>query len=240
MLMPQSLFVSYSHKDEKHKDYVVGHLGVAEKQGLLKIWDDRRIQGGGDWRKEIETALIQAKVAILLVSHHSLTSDFILDKEVSTMLCRRDQEGLVVYPIVVRDCDWEAVDWLKAMNLRPEDGKPLALFTLAHRDQVMAGISKEIRGILDDKVATTAPETIEPSPIDDEIDRLTQQTEALSAELGTNRSALNSMFEILAEQHVPIEQLENKLHQIAQRHLELTKLWQSEPLPDNRTATRRI
>lgn len=45
--MPQTLFVSYSHKDEKHKDYVVGHLGIAEKQGLLKTWDDRRIKGGG-------------------------------------------------------------------------------------------------------------------------------------------------------------------------------------------------
>ena len=229
--MTQTLFISYSHKDEKHKDYVVSHLGVAEKQGLLKTWDDRRIKGGGDWRGEIEAALAQAKVAILLVTHHSLTSDFILDDEVSTMLRRRDQEGLVVYPIVIRACDWEAVDWLKAMNLRPEDGKPLALFSLAQRDQVMAGISKEVRGFLDDVAqAATPSEMLDPSPVDDEIDRLAEQMEALSAELGTTKDALNGMFEILAEQkELPVDQLEAKLREIAERHVELTRLWQALP-----------
>ncbi|MEM7045217.1 MAG: toll/interleukin-1 receptor domain-containing protein, partial [Pseudomonadota bacterium] len=204
--MPQTLFISYSHKDEKHKDYVIGQLGVAEQQGLLRTWDDRRIGGGGDWRGEIEAALAEAKVAVLLVSHHFLTSDFILNEEVSTILRRRDRDGVVVYPIVLRGCDWESVDWLKATNLRPKDGKPLARFTLARRDEVMAGISKEIRGLLDDGAAP-APEPVSPSPVDDEIDRLAARTEALSAELGTTRDALNGMFEVLAEQNVPVEQL---------------------------------
>lgn len=229
--MIKTLFVSYNHKDEVFKDYVVSHLGVAKKQGLLNIWDDRRIKGGGDWQKKIKTALAEAKVAILLVSRHSLTSDFILNDEVSTMLRRRDQEDLVIYPIIIRACDWDAVDWLKAMNLRPTDGKPLARFSLDRRDEVMAGISKEIRGLLDDDVdRTTTPEALAPSPVDDEIDRLAQQTESLSAELGTTEEVLNSMFEILADQtSVPVEQLEAKLREIAERHVDLTKLWQALP-----------
>ena len=226
--MPQSLFVSYSHKDEDYKNYVISHLGVAEKQGLLRTWNDRRIKGGGYWREEIETALVESKIAILLISRHALTSDFILNEEVSTLLRRRDQEGLVTYPIVIRACDWDAVEWLKAMNLRPTDGKPLARFSLDRRDEVMAGISREIRGLLDGEVETAAsPETLEPSPVDDEIDRLAQQAENLSAEIGTTRDALNGMFEILAEQNVPVEELEAKLREIAERHIELTKLWQA-------------
>ena len=220
----QTLFVSYSHKDEKHKDYVVDHLKVSEKQGLLKTWNDRQIEGGGDWRKEIESALADAKIAMLLVSHHSLTSDFILDEEVSAMLRRRDQEGLVVYPIIIRACDWGAVGWLKAMHLRPRDGKPLARFSLDRRDEVMAGISKEIRGFLDDNVEpTTSVKELAPSPVDDEIDRLAQQTEALCDELGATEAALNIMLELLVEQDVPAGQLETKLREIAERHVELSK-----------------
>ena len=28
-------------------------------------------------------------------------------------------KGLVILPVIARDCAWEAVDWLKQMNVRP-------------------------------------------------------------------------------------------------------------------------
>ncbi len=148
ILQKPSIFIGYSHKDKHYKDYVVSHLKVAEKQDILETWNDRLCAGGGNWRADIDAALAKAKIAILLVSHHSLTSDFILDEEVSVMLQRREADGLLIYPIVVRACDWAAVAWLKAMNLKPVDGKALALFQPAKRDEIMADISQEIRIIL--------------------------------------------------------------------------------------------
>ncbi|MGB7875532.1 MAG: hypothetical protein WBL25_14200 [Anaerolineales bacterium] len=44
-----SVFISYSHKDEKWKDCLVTHLGVLEQEGILDIWEDRRIEAGDDW-----------------------------------------------------------------------------------------------------------------------------------------------------------------------------------------------
>jgi len=41
-----SVFLSYSHKDEDWKKRLRTHLGVLESQGLLDVWDDRRIEGG--------------------------------------------------------------------------------------------------------------------------------------------------------------------------------------------------
>lgn len=73
-----SVFISYSHKDEAWKDRLVTHLGVLQSQGLLDLWDDRRIGAGQDWHQEIEQAMAAASVAVLLVSADFLTSQFIL------------------------------------------------------------------------------------------------------------------------------------------------------------------
>ena len=63
-----TVFISYSHKDEVWKDRLVTHLGVLQQEGLLDLWDDRRIGAGGNWYQKIEEAIARASVAVLLVS----------------------------------------------------------------------------------------------------------------------------------------------------------------------------
>lgn len=123
--MPQ-IFISYSHQDEKWKDWLKSHLSVLEKQGKLSIWDDRQIQIGDDWLPEIQNALNDAHIAILLISRHFLTSDFILGEEIPKLLQRRKTDGLRLYPLIVSPCSWRQVDWLSAMQGYPKDNKPLA------------------------------------------------------------------------------------------------------------------
>jgi hypothetical protein len=99
-----SIFISYSHKDEpdpvlqpaadRWLTFVTSHLGPAQAHGHLKTWDDRAIEGGGDWRRQIDDALSQCIVCILLVSRHSLTSRFILDVEMKKMLERHRARGV--------------------------------------------------------------------------------------------------------------------------------------------------
>lgn len=55
----------------------------------------------------------------------------------------------------------------------------------------------------------------------------------VSADLGVTRAAVESMFSILKEQNVPIEQLESKLKEIARRHIELTNKLSSQSGMDN-------
>ena len=142
--MTKTLFFSYSHKDEELKDYIVSRLKVAERQGVFDVWNDRRIKGGKDWQTEIDTALDQADIGVLLISKHFLTSDFIMDHKVQSMLQRHADHDVIIYPILISDCTWQNVDWLKAINLRPTDGVPLDSFGEAERDQVMANIASEI------------------------------------------------------------------------------------------------
>ncbi len=72
-----TIFISYSHKDEEWKDRLVTHLGVLERRGTLRVWEDRKIAAGGAWFEEIEDALGKADAAILMISADFLNSEFI-------------------------------------------------------------------------------------------------------------------------------------------------------------------
>jgi tetratricopeptide (TPR) repeat protein len=143
-----TVFISYSHKDEACKDRLVSHLGVLQHEGLFDLWDDRRIGAGEDWEKEIEEAMANANVAILLVSADFLTSKFIRGTEVPTFLKRRDEEGMRIFPIIVKPCAWKQVEWLSRMNLRPKDGKPLSGGNEHQIDTDLATIAEEVAAII--------------------------------------------------------------------------------------------
>lgn len=138
------LFLSYSHKDKKYRTELSAHLKMLERYAEIDAWTDQAIGGGAEWRKEIETAIRAADVCLLLVSQHSLTSDFICNEEVEPFLRRHRR----IYPILVRDCDWKTVDWLKARQIRPEAARPLNTLRPAQRDTEFRRICEEIRGIL--------------------------------------------------------------------------------------------
>jgi len=126
---------------------------VLQHEGLLDLWDDRRIGAGEDWKKEIEEAMAKANVAILLVSRHFLTSKFILEEEVPRLMERRKEEGVWVFPIIAEPCTWKRIKWLSRMNLRPEDGKPLSGGNEHQINSDLAVIAEEVAEKIDSILA---------------------------------------------------------------------------------------
>src|SRR6185295_12602574 len=98
---PLRVFLSYSRIDEAWKDRVSRQLAVLTEEGLLDVWDDRRIAAGADWEAEIRAAMDAADVAILLISADFLNSRFVRESEVPRLLQRRAREGVRVIPILV-------------------------------------------------------------------------------------------------------------------------------------------
>lgn len=141
------LFLSYSHKDEYYRRQVSAHFAVLERHHQFEAWTDRRIKAGTRWREEIAAKLETAELFILLVSQHALTSAFILDQEIEPAI----RSAKRIYPILVRDCDWEAVEWLAALQMRPEGAVPLARMKPAARDAALKAICHEIRGLVSPK-----------------------------------------------------------------------------------------
>jgi len=93
------VFVSYSHKDEKALEQLQRYLHPLERDGLFTAWADTRLQGGDDWKKEIDQALAEASVAVLLISQDFLNSKFITEEEVPRVLAREAVGKMTVLPV---------------------------------------------------------------------------------------------------------------------------------------------
>ena len=80
------IFISYSHKDERWRERVTSQLAVLDSEGLIDLWDDRKIGPGDDWLTQINKQMLNARIAVLLISAPFLTSEFIRKKEVPRYL----------------------------------------------------------------------------------------------------------------------------------------------------------
>ncbi len=138
------VFISYSHEDEKEKDQLLAQLDVLQRAGLIGLWSDDQIGAGADWEAEINQAITQAKVAILLVSANFLTSDFILGKEVPPLLRRCESEGLIIFPVIAKACAWRNIDWLSKMDVRPKNSRPIWSGSASQIDEGLAAIAEEV------------------------------------------------------------------------------------------------
>jgi len=145
-----TIFISYSHKDEFWKDQFMNHLNVLKKEGVFDVWDDRQISPGNDWYQEIQTAIDKARVAVLLISANFLNSEFITNEEVPALLNKRQVKGLTIIPVVISPCSWKFVKWLSKMNLMPTDGQPLS--QNSNQDEILVSIVEKIAETMGIKV----------------------------------------------------------------------------------------
>ena len=144
----KKIFISYSHKDEEWKDRVVKHLQVFQLEGFCRTWDDRQIQVGATWEKEITDQLQSAHAAILLITTDFLISDFIRNKEVPLILERWGKNEIIVFPVIVKPCSWQAIDWLKQMQVFPKDGIPLSKGEPVEIKENLSHLAEKVNGIL--------------------------------------------------------------------------------------------
>ena len=143
------VFLSYNRADEAWKDLQQQQLEVLQWENQLEVWQDRRIGAGDAWLAKIEKAMDEAQVAIFLVSSGFLTSEFIREIEVPRLL-ERWKEGLVVIPVIVRDCPWRKVPWLAGIQCRPGDGEALALMDEPVAEAALARLAEEIADLFGD------------------------------------------------------------------------------------------
>lgn len=104
------IFVAYSHKDEKWLTELDIMAAPLKKYGGLRPFSDKDIKPGEDWRSRITVLLKSAAVAVLLVSRHFLSSNFIMNVELPEILKARKERGLKVVWVLVSHCLWEDTD----------------------------------------------------------------------------------------------------------------------------------
>ena len=148
----RKLFISYSHEDARWLTAIKEQLAVLEAEGLLTICDDSQLEVGEDWFAQLHEQLLSARLGLLLVSAPFLSSKFVRREEIPQLLQRHADGGMRIYPLLVRPCPWEQVQWLARLQLRPQDArrrpKPVIAFEGAARQQVLANVTNEIAELI--------------------------------------------------------------------------------------------
>ncbi len=127
---PDQVFISYAHEDVEWRDEFEGMLAPARAQGLIKLWSDRSIAAGESWSRDIDQALAQSRVGLLLVSDHFLKSQFITNVELARILASARRGGIAIrwVPISASLYDVSPLNDIQACcdPAHPLDGLPPA------------------------------------------------------------------------------------------------------------------
>ncbi|HET8774519.1 MAG TPA: COR domain-containing protein [Thermoanaerobaculia bacterium] len=140
----KSLFLSYSHKDERLRDELETHLKLLQRLDVISVWHDRKILAGTEWDGEIDARLERAKVILLLVSADFLASDYCWSREVKRGMERHEAGEATVIPIMLRSCDWKGAPFEKLQGLPPE---MKAVTSFEDRDVAWTAVASGIRAV---------------------------------------------------------------------------------------------
>lgn len=142
--LPLKLFVSYSHSDEKLRARLATHLVPLEREELIIVWHDHKIEAGVHWEEMIRERLNAADLILLLVSSSFVASSYCYDIEVKRALARDKAGEARVIPVILRPAEWRGLPFGKLQAL-PRDGKPVTSWG-RRSDEAFLEIVQGIRG----------------------------------------------------------------------------------------------
>lgn len=151
---PPTIFVSYSHDDALHLADVRKALGSLKLDGQIDPWVDTRIPAGADWRAEIDKALAEAEMAILLLSQAFLASEFIREVELPALLAAWKGRDFPIFVVVVSSYDDGSVPQLKEIQFVNKPERPLDLLPVGEQKQVWVALEQSIRNTRDQALRT--------------------------------------------------------------------------------------
>lgn len=147
------LFLSYSHQDENLRKELEKHLASLRREGVIDVWQDRRIGPGDEFAREISNQLESADIVLLLVSSDFLHSDYCYDIEMKRAMERHADGSARVIPVILRPCDWQNTPFGKLIAT-PTDGK--AVTEHASLDRGFLDVARAVRTAVDGLHSTVA------------------------------------------------------------------------------------
>jgi tetratricopeptide (TPR) repeat protein len=171
-----TVFISYAHKDNESPDAsmrwlnrLLEHLEPLVLQDRVEAWADTEIEGGEQWDDSIKSKLLDADVAVLLVSPAFLASKYIRNSELPVLLMNAMNEGRMVIPVILRSCLFAET---KFKYPDPTDGpnelslsifqsanppnKPLNSMEEYEQDDVLVSVARRILELSKSKPSTSS------------------------------------------------------------------------------------
>ncbi len=137
------IFISYHYADLKWLEKLRTHLMPLMRSRALTIWDDTKIKQGENWQDEIDKAISEAEVAVLLISPDYLASDYVLNNELPPLLQDAEENGLKVIPIVLRPSLFAETEIARFQSIN-DPAQPLSGLALQQQEEVLVKIALRI------------------------------------------------------------------------------------------------
>lgn len=143
----RSVFVSYSHKDQRYRDRMETSLSQVRRDKQISFWHDRMILPGQEWGQEIYKNLEKADIVLLLVSPDFLASDYAYSREMKRALERHNSGAAMVVPIILRPSEWQNSP-LEVLEVLPSKGRPVTRWP--DRDEAWLDVAQGLRRLISD------------------------------------------------------------------------------------------
>jgi hypothetical protein len=140
----KSVFISYSHADTEWLKRVKVHLKPLERESLIEIWEDTRIQTGDHWKSEIQKALEKSHAAILLVSADFLASDFIIENELPQLLQLAQDHGTRIFQVIISPCCFNEIEQLAQFQAVNSVSKTLIEMDRGDQERLLLQLAQDI------------------------------------------------------------------------------------------------
>ncbi len=152
----KKVFISYSRKDIYWCDLVKKKLQPIKNAGLLEeIYLDRDSKAGQNWKKDLDKAVKEAKVAIILVSDYFLSSEFIEEYELKPFIEAYNAKKITVLPVILErvylSSQYPSHLAIKSItSLNPPD-KPFSQISDQEIEDYLVDLAKEVDELLSTK-----------------------------------------------------------------------------------------
>jgi|LauGreDrversion4_2_1035121.scaffolds.fasta_scaffold83522_2 hypothetical protein len=140
--MTARVFISYSHADEALVEKLHKHIAQLRRDGSVSDWYDRQIKVSDRINGSIIDELDSADIFLACVSPDWIASRYAFEEEFNRALEREKAGQIVIAPVILRPCEWQATELKKFLAL-PKDGK--AVTEYVNQDVAFLEVATGIR-----------------------------------------------------------------------------------------------
>lgn len=146
------IFISYSHDDKKWLEMIKKHLKVLKFDNLdFELWEDSKIKTGDNWKEEIDKALYESGIAILIISTSFLASDFIINDELPVLLNNAEKRGTKILPLIAGKSRFLKNEKLNKFQSVNSPQRPLNSLNESQIDEVLLKLTDDVEETLKNK-----------------------------------------------------------------------------------------
>ena len=143
----EKVFISYSHADKDWLNLIKRHFKPLESK--VDFWDDSKIKPGQIWKDEIEFALNEAKIGILLLSADFFNSDFILNNELPPLLESAEKDGATILSVILKPCMFEEYPQISCYQAINSPSNSVIQMDEGRRELTFVELVKQVKEIVE-------------------------------------------------------------------------------------------